>query len=266
MHYGENKFGYLNDVAVAPSGEIVIVDDGNKCVVVFDDKLNLLKVIGQGSGNSASRLVNPDGVAVTDNVIAVSDYSSDQIKKYSLQGELLSVIGCPGQKNGQFRYPRGLAFNTNKMLHVVDGGNYRIQVFQQDDTFSFSFGNKESDAKKLQFPVRIATDPNNNILVTDCFTNCILIFSHSGQFMQTVDCHSLFAIIVSPTGHLITSHGGDYNKIRVWSPTYQLISQFGKTGSQQGEFHGIRGMAIDSTGIIYVVEFTNQRLQIICSD
>ena len=263
-HFGENKFGYLNDVAIAPSGEIVIVDDGNKCVVVLDNKLNLLKVIGQGSGNS--RLVSPDGVAVTGDVIAVSDYSSDQVKKYSLQGELLSVIGCPGQKNGQFRYPRGLAFNKNKMLHVVDGGNYRIQVFQQDDTFGFSFGNKESDPKKLQFPVRIATDSNDNVLVTDCFTNCILIFSHSGQFIQTVHCHSLFAIIVNPMGYLITSHGGDYNKIRVWSPTYQLISQFGRTGSQQGEFHGIRGMAIDSSGIVYVVEFTNHRLQIICSD
>ena len=81
-HFGENKFGYLNDVAIAPSGEIVIVDDGNKCVVVLNNKLNLLKVIGQGSGSS--RLVSPDGVAVTGDVIAVSDYSSDQVKKSRL--------------------------------------------------------------------------------------------------------------------------------------------------------------------------------------
>ena len=132
-HFGENKFGYLNDVAIAPSGEIVIVDDGNKCIVVLDNKLNLLKVIGQGSGNS--RLVSPDGVAVTGDVIAVSDYSSDQVKKYSLQGELLSVIGCPGQKNGQFRYPRGLAFNKNKMLHVVDY-SYRINVIIEFRSFN----------------------------------------------------------------------------------------------------------------------------------
>ena len=134
-HYGGNKFGRLTDVAVGPNGEVVIVDYDNNSVVLLDDKLNLLKVIGQGSGNS--RLVIPYGVAVTDNVIAVSDCDKHQVKKYSLQGELLSVIGCRGNKNGEFKYPRGLAFNNNKLLYVVDGYNHRVQVFQQDDNFAF---------------------------------------------------------------------------------------------------------------------------------
>ena len=117
-HYGGNEFGSLSDVTVTSNDDIVIVDDGNNCVVVLDNKLNLLKVIGQGRGNS--RLVSPDGVAVTDNIIAVSDWGSHQVKKYSLQGGLLSVIGCHGNKNGQFNHPMGLAFNNNKMLYVVD--------------------------------------------------------------------------------------------------------------------------------------------------
>ena len=96
-------------------------------------------MIGQGSGNS--KLVRPNGIAVTDNVIAVSDIGSHQVKKYSLQGELLPVIGCHGSNNGQFKCPRGLALNANKLLYVVDGDNYRVQVFQQDDKFAFSFGN-----------------------------------------------------------------------------------------------------------------------------
>ena len=52
---------------------------------MLDDKLKLLKLIGQGSDNS--RLVYPYGVAVTDNVIAVSDWGSHQVNKYSLQKE-----------------------------------------------------------------------------------------------------------------------------------------------------------------------------------
>ena len=116
-HYGGNKFGHLSDVAIAPTGEVVVVDWDNRCVVVLDDKLNLLKWIGQGSGNS--RLVIPYGVAVTDNVIAVSDYGSDKVKKISLRGELLSIIGCYGDQNGQFNHPRGLAFNNNKLLYIV---------------------------------------------------------------------------------------------------------------------------------------------------
>ena len=259
-HYGGNKFGHLWDVAIAPTGEVVITDWENECVVVLDDKLNLLKLIGQGSGNS--RLVRPRGVAVTDNVIAVSDCDSHQVKKYSLRGELLSVIGCHGDKNSQFDCPRGLAFNNNKLLYVVDGGNHRVQVFQQDK-FSFSFGNRGNNPGQFQWPVRIAIDPNNNVLVTDYVANCIHLFTHNGQFIQTINSDGPYAITISPTGYLITGHPGDDNKIRIWSPTYQLINQFGKKGSKQGEFHGISGMAIDSSGTIYVVECDNKRLQVI---
>ena len=261
-HYRGHKFGGLSDVTVTCNDEILIVDYGNRCVVVLDNKLNLLKVIGQGSGNS--RLVDPDGVAVTDNVIAVSDYGSHQVKKYSLQGELLSVIGGYGNKNGQFSYPMGLAFNNNNLLYVVDHINHRVQVFQQDDTFAFTFGNIGSNAGQFQFPGRIAIDPNNNVLVTDLFGNCIKIFTDRGQFIQTINSDRPFAIItISPTGYLITGHHGDDNKIRVWSPTYQLINQFGKTGSKLGEFYIIAGMSIDYSGALYVLESSNKRLQVI---
>ena len=253
-HYGGNKFGRLNDVAIAPTGEVVIVDH-NKCVVVLDDKLKLLKVIG--------RLDDPDCVAVTDNVIAVSNWGNHQVKKYSLRGEFLSVIGCRGNRNGQFNHPRGLAFNNNKLLYVVDGRNYRVQVFQEDNTFAFSFGKRGNNPGQFQCPVRIAIDPNNNVLVADYDANCIHLFTHNGQFKQTINSDRPFAITISPTGYLITGHHEDDNIIRVWSPTYQLINQFGKSGSKLGEFYGIKGMAIDSSGTIYVAEWINKRLQVI---
>ena len=259
-HYGGNKFGRLTDVAIAPTGEVIIVDIENCHVIVLDDKLKLLKLIGQGSGNS--RLVTPCGVAVTD-VIAVSDCGSHQVKKYSLHGEFLSVIGGRGDKNGQFNHPKGLAFNNNKLLYVVDGVNYRVQVFQEDDTFAFAFGSKGNNPGQFQCPVRIAIDPNNNVLVTDHDANCIHLFTDNGQFIQTINSNRPYAITISPTGYLITGHDGGDNKIRVWSPTYQLINQFGIMGSKQGEFIGIKGMAIDSSGTIYVAEYKNKRLQVI---
>ena len=260
-HYGVHQFGYLYDVTVTCNDEILIVDYGNKCVVVLDNELNLLKVIGQGSGNS--RLVDPNGIAVTDNVIAVSDWGSDQVKKYSLQGELLSVIGGRGNKNGQFNHPKGLAFNSNKLLYVVDNYNHRVQVFQQDDTFAFSFGNRGSNPGQFLSPVRIAIDHNNNVLVTDHDADCIKIFTDRGQFIQTINSNSPWPITISPTGYLITGHDGDDNKIRVWSPTYQLINQFGKKGSKLGEYYGTAGMSMDSSGTIYIVESNNKRLQVV---
>ena len=261
-HYRGKEFGNLTDVTVTSNDQVLIVDSNNSCVVVLDNKLKLMKVIGQARGNS--RLVNPYGIAMTDNVIAVSDQGSDQVKKYSLQGELLSVIGFHGNKNGQFDKPRGLAFNNNKLLYVVDSSNHRVQVFQQDDKFAFSFGNKRSDPTYalFQWPVKIAIDPNNNVLVTDFDANCIMMFTHNGEYIQTINSYSPYAITISPTGYLITGH--DYgHMIRVRSPTYHLINQFGKKGSKQGEFGYIFGIAMDSKGTIYVAELDNKRLQVI---
>lgn len=258
------KFEFISDIALGPNEELVIVDSINKWIIVLDEKLNFLKVFGQGSGNG--RLDYPFGIAVIDDIIAVSDCGSHQVKKYSLQGELLSLFGSYGEKNSQFNYPRGLAFADSKLLYIVDGENHRVQVFQQDNTFAFSFGSKGTDPGQFQRPVRIAIDPNTNVLVTDYDVNCIDIFSHSGHFIHKINCYKPAVVIVRPTGYLITCHGGIDNKIRVWSPTYQLVNQFGRKGCAQGEFDGICGMVFTAGGIIYIAERYNKRLQVIgCS-
>ena len=262
-HYGGNKFGNLTDVDVGPNGEVIVVDHNNNCIVVFDDRLNLLRVIGQGNGDS--RLYQPDGVAVTDNVIAVSDYGNHQVKKYSLQGEFQAVIGCLGNEEGQFNCPRGLAFNNNKLLYVVDKGNHRVQVFRQDNNFASAFGSSGSKPGQFQCPVVVTIDLNNNVLVTDRLAHCIHLFDQHNQFIRKFNSQNLYAIMTSPTGYLISGHRGDDNKIKVWSlgAEYNLINKFGKRGSQQGEFNGIMAMAMSSTGVIYVVEWENMRIQVI---
>jgi len=127
--YGGNTFGNLNDIAIGVNDEVVIVDATSKCVIVLGSNMTLLSVIGQ---ESDSRLIDPYGVAVSkDGIIAVSDWGSHLVKKYSLQGKFLSVIGNNrGNNKDQFDYPSGLVFSSNKMLYVLDKGSCRVQVFQ----------------------------------------------------------------------------------------------------------------------------------------
>ena len=261
-HFGGNKFGNLNDIAIGVNDEVVIVDATNKCVIVLDCNMTFLSVIGQESDDN--RLVDPYGVAVSkDGVIAVSDWGTHQVKKYSVQGKLLSVIGNNiGNNNNQFDYPSGLVFSSTKMLYVLDKGSCRVQVFRQDDKFAFTFGSKGSNPGQFQFPVRIAIDIDNKVLVSDYEGDHISIFSHTGNFISRITCNSPWSITVSPDGHIIADCDND-TSIRVWSPNHQLISEFGKKGSEQGEFDIIYGIAINSTGTIYVVEYYNKRLQII---
>jgi len=250
--YGGNEFGSLDDVAIGVNNEVVIVDKTNNCVIVLDCNMTLLSVIGQENGHS--RL---SGVAINKNgIIAVSDWDSHQVKKYSLQGKLLSVIGNNRGKNSdQFDYPRGLVFSSNKMLYVVDSCNHRVQVIQQDDKFAFTFGRE-----RFENPVRIAIDSDNRLFVSDYHGDHISVFSHTGSFISRITCDWPWPITVSPDGHIIADRN---DEIIIRSPTHQLISEFGKKGSQQGEFYDIRGISINSTGTIYVVEGANKRLHII---
>jgi len=261
-HYGENKFCFPRDVAIGVNDEVIVVDDTNKCVIVLDCNFALLAVIGRGNGDS--RLVDPVCVAVSkDNIIAVSDWgSSHQVKKYTLQGNLLSVIGNnTGNKNGHFSQPRGLVFSSNEMLYVVGTGNHRVQVFQLDDQFAFTFGSKGSNPGQFQCPIRIAIDSDNRVFVSDCEGYHISLFSHTGSFISRITCDWPWAITVSPDGHIIASW--DYGRnINVWSPTLELINQIITRGSQQGKFH-VCGITVSSNGTIYFADGNKDRLLVI---
>ena len=64
--------------------------------------------------------------------------------------------------------------SNEKLLYVIDKGNHRVQVFQPNNTFVFSFGDKGLGPGEFQSPVILAFDPNNNALVNDCKVDCTL--------------------------------------------------------------------------------------------
>ena len=64
-HYEGKKF--INPrVAIGPNDEVVIVDNSNKEVIIFDKDLKLIRTFGQGCGDS--KLNYSIGVAVGHNV------------------------------------------------------------------------------------------------------------------------------------------------------------------------------------------------------
>lgn len=263
-HYGNyfTQFGHLRDVAIGPNHEIVIVDNDNQCVVVLDCKLNLQTVIGKESGHGT--LTDPCCVAVNNDIIAVSDQkNSHQVKKYTLQGEFISAIGHYGSQTGEFDYPRGLTFN-NKNLYVIDGFNCRVQVFQQDDQFSFTFGTNGSGPGEFLSPIRIANDSSNNVFVSDYYYNCITQFSCTGEFIRRIFCIRPWAVTVTPDKYMITSHDllENEKEIRIWDPSYQLINEFGTKGGLPENYCDIRGIKMDSSGNIFMVDHILRQLKI----
>ena len=126
-------------IAIGPNEEVVIVDEVNQDTIIFNKYLTQMHVFGQGSGDG--KLSKPLGVAVSHNIIAISEHKNHVVKVFSLRG---SKFGLPGTDDGQFKLPQGLCFSTKDLLYVVDRDNHRIQVFNERNEFAFKFGSKGS--------------------------------------------------------------------------------------------------------------------------
>ena len=267
--YGEKKFKRPRGVTIGPNDEVVIVDDTNKEIIIFDKDLKLIRTFGQGSGNS--KLNDPVGVAVGHNVIAVSEYSDHVVKNFSLQGDYLSKFGSCGSGDGQFNYPYGLCFNSKGLLYVVDLINCRVQVFREN-VFLFKFGSKGHNPGEFQCPHCIAVDSSDQVYVTDYSNDGgISVFSEDGHFIKRMNCNNPFAICIAPDDHIIV-RVNDHYSITVFSPTHECIGKFGVRGKGKGQFTSITGIAINNSGTIFVTEGRNifdgegnRRLQIITS-
>ena len=258
--FGEKKFQYPWDITTTTNDDVVVVEREYNTVVILDKDMNLVTTFGQESEDS--KLNNPIGVAVGHNIIAVSEFYEHVVKKFTLQGYYLSKFGSYGSENGQFNNPQGLAFNSKGLLYVVNYSNCRVQVFDSSNRFLFKFGSKGSNPGQLQVPRCIALDSSDQVYVTDCDISSggVIVFSEDGHFINKINCNTPYAICLSPDNCIITSDG---HVITVFSPTHQLITKFGTTGSQRGQFDCIYGVAVNSVGTIFVTENNNHRLQLI---
>ena len=187
--YGGKKFNKLRSVAVGPNDEVLVVDNGNREVIIFDKDLKLFRTFGQGSGDS--KLNYPEGVAVGHNVIAVSDSDDDVVKIFSFQGDYLSKFGSHGSEDGQFNNPLGLCFNSKGLLYVADRSNHRVQVFREN-VFQFKFGSQGANPGQFKGPHYVTVDSTDQVYVTDQSEDGgISVFSEVGHFIKKINCTDL---------------------------------------------------------------------------
>jgi len=153
------RFNSLHGIAVDANGTIYIADSCNNCVrhVVPDDgTVSTLAGDGkEGAGivdglGSAARFYNPAGLAVdADGHLIVADFGNHCIRRVtSAKGCVTTVAG-----NGQ------------------DGGG---------------FADGEGAAARFHFPMGIAVDGNNNILVADHLNNRIRMIAGTAGHVMTV--------------------------------------------------------------------------------
>ena len=101
-------------------------------------------------------------------------------------GEVLFDIGKRGVGEGELNLPRDIAMGRDGNLYIVDGGNFRVQVFSTDGAFLSTMGRIGGRSGNFSRPKGIDTDSDGNVYVSDAAFGNFQIFSRDGQLLLFV--------------------------------------------------------------------------------
>lgn len=173
-------------MALDADGRLYVVDGTAKRVMIYDPDGRFLRAIG-----GKARLHRPSGVAVPPDgsrIYVVDtggvDTRNHRVRVFDAEtGDLLFDIGTRGSGEGEFNLPRDAIIAPDGRLYVVDGGNFRVQVFEADGRFVSTFGAIGRRSGQFSRPKGIAADPQGNIYVSDTAFGNFQIFDPQGRLL-----------------------------------------------------------------------------------
>jgi sugar lactone lactonase YvrE len=215
---------------VDAQGRIYVADISQRQVVVYDPFGGLIKKIGGEKvfERLTSVTVNPEGTLIYAVDIGGVDSDKHVVKVFDVAtGAHKMDIGKRGVGPGEFNLPRDLAIGKDGRLYVVDGGNFRVVVFDRDGRYLQSFGSVGRQLGQFSRPKEIAADPQGNIYVVDTAFGNFQIFNADGEllmFVGTRDERDAPTRYMLPSGIAVDEDGRVYvvdqwfRKIDVYRP------------------------------------------------
>ena len=170
-------------------GRLYVVDGTAKRIQVFDAEGTHLRTIGEalswkrpsGIALDAVRrriyVVDTGGVDTEEHFVRALDMDS---------GKKLFDFGKRGMGPGEFNLPRDAVVTADGSIYVVDGGNFRVQVFDANGKFVKTFGEVGRQGGQFSRPKEIAADKQGNVYVVDSAFGNFQIFNPEGRLLLDV--------------------------------------------------------------------------------
>ncbi|MBI2948176.1 MAG: SBBP repeat-containing protein [Verrucomicrobia bacterium] len=253
-----------------------------------------------GAGNAA-RLNYPSGTAVDGSTnVYVTDLANHTIRKITPAGVVTTLAGMAGREgsaNGtgsaaQFNTPTGVAVDTNGNVYVADTYNHTIRMITPAGSVTTLAGssglsganNGTGSAAQFYLPMSVAVDTSGNVYVADTWNHTIRKITPAGTvttFAGTAgragnaDGTGTAATFYFPqgiaadrVGNLYVADNGNHT-IRKIMPTGAVTTLAGLAGSSDradgtgraARFYAPFGIAVDSSGHVYVGDSGNQTIR-----
>jgi DNA-binding beta-propeller fold protein YncE len=168
---------------------LYVADQTAKRIVKYDQNGNYLNAFGGSQMFDRLSYVEVDAGGERVYAVDTGGVSSDRHHVRvidGLTGQVLFDIGRRGAGDGELNLPRDIAIASNGNLYVVDGGNFRVQVFGPDGSFAGTMGSIGKRSGQFSRPKGIDTDAAGNVYVSDAAFGNFQIFNELGQLLLFV--------------------------------------------------------------------------------
>jgi len=157
---GKNSYGFMfaAQVRVDPNDNLWVVDQMTNMVIKFDPEGRVALLLGRkaeavlvparptagdGSGQPSDLFDRPTDVSwdTSGNIFVADGLGNARIAKFDKDGVFVKSWGKKGTAPGEFANVRSIAVDAQGNVYAADGGNQRVQVFDNDGNFKMAIKN-----------------------------------------------------------------------------------------------------------------------------
>ncbi|MBI4388841.1 MAG: NHL repeat-containing protein [Nitrospinae bacterium] len=225
-------------MALAPDGSLVVSDDFNHRVQIYDRDGTLVRQFG-GKGKNPGQLTYPKGLTTDpDGNIYVADSWNHRVQKFDPLGNPLLSFGGYGEARGQMNEPYDVHIDPMGNLVVVERYNHRLQFFSPDGKSLGWLGNRGTT---LEARLAWLYDTPPNLLDPAVF-----------EFPTSIARDGQNAYYVADSGN---------HRIVKFDPEWRQVQTWGGRGAGPGQFQYPLCVTVDPEGRLFVADLNNDRVQ-----
>jgi len=193
----EYRSSAMNSFSFPEAADMTVDGERNLYITSF----SMSKVVKIDPNGNGEEIIRPSirgglyGIDFYNKTFAAADFKNDIVYIFSGKGKILKKFGGSGNGEGLFHGPKGVCFDKKGYIYIVDGGNYRVQKFDESGLFVLSFGKMGDYEGEFLNPTDVAV-LNGKVYVTDTSNKKIVVFDQYGNYISEI----LMDEILSPRG------------------------------------------------------------------
>ena len=239
---GKDTYGFMAaaQVRIDPADNIWAVDEMSNMVMKFDAEGRVAMLLGRkaeaefipprvpagdGAGQPTDLFSRPTDVAwdAAGNIFIADGAGNARIAKFDKDGKFLKSWGKRGAGPGEFANVLSIAVDAQGNVYAGDGGNKRIQVFDNNGVFKTAFANFG----------------NAQAMCITRGTNPVLYVSNSNPWNDIDIAGEIYRMRLDGT----------------------VLGKFGRAGRLLKEFGAVNSIDCRSENTLFVGELANLRVQ-----